>query len=249
MGSGTRTLLLFMMLLSGAAYGQNVEVPNVEYPNDLCELREENRVFVHAPPATRQKIVRELREQSGLYIVERPEEADYLLLFTYTPFADGSEGDSPLDASGAISARAELTAVKFVNLGEGQVRPRILFYWAAQKSFHSAPIPLNGLSPNGFALPRSGRGATQELGARLALWAIHKKWPRTFYFDQFTNQLTISTGGRLEINGTKAFLRELKNARSDAYARRCVPRPSPPNAGRPRSVERARRAARAPTSE
>src|SRR5438105_5442462 len=44
-----------------------------------------------------------------------------------------------------------------------QVRPRILFYWSGQKSFHSIPLPLTGLSPNGFAMPRSGRSAAEEL--------------------------------------------------------------------------------------
>lgn len=233
MSSGIRTLLLLMLLLatfSGAAGAQTVEVPNVEYTNDLCELRGDNRVFVHAPLSTRQKIVKELREHSSLFVVERPEEADFMLLFTYTPFADDLTDGNPPDASGALAARAELTAVKFVNRGEGQVRPRIIFYWSEQKSFHSVPIPLRGLSPNGFAAPRSGKSAAGELIARLALWAIHKKFPRTFYFDQFSNQLTISTGGRLEVNGAQAFLKELKNARSDAYALRCVPKPSPPSA-------------------
>jgi hypothetical protein len=229
MTSGTRAFWLFMLLLlSGAAHAQTMETPNIEYPNDLCALRAENRVFVHAPLSTRQKILKELSKHSDLLIVERPEEADFLILFTYTPFSDGSEDGNPLDGSGAITARAELTVVKFVNRSEEQVRPRVLFYWASQKSFHSIPIPLRGLSPNGFALPTSGKSAGGELIVRLAMWLIHKKWPRTFYFDQFTNQLTISTGGKLEIKGTKAFLNELKTARSDAYASRCVSRPALP---------------------
>ena len=229
MSSGIRLLLLFMLLLlSGAAGAQTFEVPNVEYPNNLCELRGDNRVFVNAPLSTRQKIVKELRGHSGLFVVERPEEADFMLLFTYTPFADDSMGGNPPDASGALASRAELTVVKFVNRGEEQVRPRILFYWSEQNSFHNVPLPLKGVSAAGFAAPRSGKGAAAELVARLALWAIHKKWPRTFYFDQFSNQLTISTGGRLEVKGAQAFLKELNNARSNAYALRCVSKPSPP---------------------
>jgi hypothetical protein len=220
------------LLLYGAAHAQGLEVPNIEYPNDLCELRRENRVFIHAPLATRQKLLKELREHSDLSIVERPEDADFLLLFTYTPFSDGTEDGGPPDAGGAMAARAELTVVKFVSRREEQARPRILFYWSEQKSFHSVPIPLKGLSPTGFASPRSGKSAAEELIVRLTLWAIHKKWPHNFYFDQFTNQLTISTGGKLEANGAKAFVKELKNARSDEYARRCAPRPvQPPDVG------------------
>lgn len=227
---GVRAILLCMVLpLAGAAVAvaQSFEVPNVEYANDKCELRAENRVFVQAPLETHQKIVKVLREHSDLQIVERPEEADFMLLFTYTPFADGSPGDSPLEVSGAMTARAELAAVKFVNHSEGQLRPRILFYWTARKSFRSLPIPMQGLSPNGFAMPRSGKSAAAELIGRLALWAVNKKW-RGVYFDQFTNQLTISTGGKFEVNGAKAFLKELKDARSDAYARRCAPPPVRP---------------------
>ena len=225
MNYGVTTLVLLTLLLSGAvaAGAQSFEIPNIEYPNDLCELRAENRAFVHAPLGAREKLVKELREHSDLLIVERPEDADFLLLFTYTPFYDGSADGNPPDVSGGMAARAELAAVKFVTRGEGRVRPRILFYWSAQKSFRSVPVPLAGLSANGFVKPRSGKGAAAELIGRLALWAAHKKWPRTFYFDQFTNQLTVATGGKLENKGMKAFLKELKKARGDDYARRCAP--------------------------
>ena len=227
MNYGTRTFLLFMLLLlSVVANAQTLEVPNIEYPNDPCELRNENNVFVHAPLSVRQRIVKELREHSNLFIVERPEEADFLLLFTYTPFAEGSADDSPPDVNGMTPARAELTAVKFVTRSEDQVRPRILFYWSAQKSFHSIPLPLSGLSPNGFAMPRSGKSAAGELIARFLIWAVHKSWPRTLYFDPFSNQLTISMDGKLEVKGIKAFIKELKNARSDAYVLRCTPQPT-----------------------
>jgi hypothetical protein len=222
----TSALLLSLLLLSGAARAQSLEVPNFEYAKDLCELREENRVFVHAPLSTREKIVKELRHRSDLFIVERPEEADFLLLFTYTPFADGSQDGNPLEANGPMAARAELTVVKFIKRSEEQVRPRILFFWSEQKSFHSVPIPLRGLSLNGFAMPRSGKSAATELIARLTLWAIHKRWPRNFYFDQFTNQLTISMGGKFEVDGTKAFLKELKTARGDAYMYKCARQPA-----------------------
>ena len=220
MNSGLRKLLLITSLLSIGALtnAQTFEVPNIEYPNDLCELRDENRVFVHAPLNTRQQIVKELREHSSLSIVERPEEADFLLLFTYSPFADGSAEGTPNDLN---AVRAELAVVKFVSKAEGQVRPRILFFWSAQKSFHSVPVPFTGISPNGFAKPHSGKSAAGELILRLTLWAVHKKWPTKFYFDQFTNQLTITMGGKLEVKGARAFLKALKNARSDGYARRC----------------------------
>lgn len=230
MNYDVRTILLFTLLLSGAgaAGAQSFEVPNIEYPNDLCELRAENRAFVHAPLGTREKLLKELREHSDLLIVERPEEADFLLLFTYTPFYDGSADGQPPDVGGGMAARAELAAVKFVARDAGQVRPRILFYWSAQKSFRGVQLPLSGLSANGFVRPRSGRGAAAELIGRLALWAAHKRWPRALYFDQFTNQLTIASGGKLEDKAVKAFLKELKKARGDDYARRCVPRLPPP---------------------
>lgn len=253
-----RTFLPIMLLLAAVAVNnaQTFEVPNIEYPNDLCELRDENRVFVHAPLNTRQKIVKELRERSSLLIVERPEEADFLLLFTYAPFVDGSSDGTPSDANGV---RAELAVVKFVTDPEGKARPRILFYWSAQKSSRSIPVPFTGISPSGFATSRSGKGAAAELIMRLALWAAHKKFPTRFYFDQFTNQLTIRMGGTLEVKGIKAFLQSLKNARSDAYARRCLgppklhipryiisPQPSPSRVTRGTRVRRQiRRASRA----
>jgi hypothetical protein len=84
------------------------------------------------------------------------------------------------------------------------------------------------MSGSGFTRPHSNRGAIEELIVRLALWGVGKKWPNTFYFDQFNNQLTISTSGKLETKGAKAFLKELKNARSDSYAYRCVTPPTLP---------------------
>jgi hypothetical protein len=233
MSYGVRTLLLCALLLSGgaAAAAQSFEVPNVEYANDLCELGSESRVFVHAPLNVREKIVKILREHSDLQMSERPEDADFILLFTYTPYAESSADGSPLDAGGAVTARAELAAVKFVRLREDQVRPRILFYWAAQRSFHNISIPLSGLSPNGFAAPRSGKSAAAELVARLALWAVHKRW-RGLSFDQLSDQLTVSKGGKFEVSAAKTFLKELKSARSEDYRRsRCAPRPAPIPAG------------------
>jgi hypothetical protein len=220
MNPGLRRVLLITFLLSFGVLtnAQTFEVPNIEYPNDLCELRDQNRVFVHAPLNTRQQIVKELGKHSSLSIVERPEEADFLLLFTYSPFIDGSAEGTPSDLN---AARAELAVVKFVSQAEGQVRPRILFFWSAQKSFHSVSVPFTGLSPTGISKPHSGKSAAGELILRLTLWAVHKKWPTKFYFDQFTNQLTVAMGGKLEEKGARAFLKALKHARSDDYARRC----------------------------
>lgn len=228
MNYGVRTLLLSVLLLSGAAaaIAQSFEMPGMEYANDMCELESKSRVFVQAPLNTRQKIVKILREHSDLQISEKPEDADFILLFTYTPYADSSADGGPLDASGAVTARAELAAVKFVHLREDQVRPRILFYWTAQKSFHNIPLPLKGLSANGFAAPHSGKSALAELIARLTLWTAHKKW-RGFSFNQFSNELTVSMSGKFEVNGTKAFLKELKDARRDDYKRACASRPAP----------------------
>ncbi|HMG73156.1 MAG TPA: hypothetical protein VK582_06600 [Pyrinomonadaceae bacterium] len=74
MNSGNCTFLLVLLFLVGAAatHAQSLEMPKIEYANDLCELRIENRVFVQAPLSTRQALVKELREHSDLVIVERP---------------------------------------------------------------------------------------------------------------------------------------------------------------------------------
>lgn len=223
MGLIIRTLLLLMLLLAGAliSNAQTFEVPKIEYASDLCELRNENRVFVHAPLSARQELVKELRKHSDLVIAERPEQADYLLIFAYTPFAVGSTEGSTLNGA-VVTARAELTVVKFVNHRVGEARPRILYHWWNQKSFHSLPMPLSSMTTNGFSRPRSGKSVVEELIARLALWAVGKKWPNTFHFDQFTNLLTVKTGGKLERKGAKTFLKALEDARKDSYARRCV---------------------------
>jgi hypothetical protein len=238
MNSGIRTLLLIMLLLSGTVANiaqQTFEPPKIEHANDLCELRAENRVFVQAPLNARGEIVKELRKHSDLFIVERPEEAAFFI-FAYTSFAEGQTGGFLGDTNGA-TARVELAVVKFVNYREDQVRPRVLFYWSDQKSVRSVTLPLSSMSGTGFTRPHSNRGAVEELIVRLALWGVGKKWPNTFYFDQFSNQLTISTSGKLETKGAKAFLKELKNARSDSYAYRCVTSPTlamPANAIPPR---------------
>lgn len=218
-----RTISLAALLLSCAlmVYAQNIETPDIEYANDLCELRDKNRVFVHAPLNTREQIVKELRKHSDLFIVERPEEADFFLIFTYTPLEGGSADGLPIATNGT-TAGAELTAVKFVNYHEDKVRPRILFYWSDQKSLHNVPLPFSGISSNGFTMPRSGRSALGEGIARLFIWTISKKWSNKFYFDPFTNQLTVIKGGKLESKGAKAFLKALKEAQSSSYAYRCI---------------------------
>lgn len=225
MNLGIRRLLQVFLMVSAAAAvsgAQTFEAPNIEYPSLPCELRSEHRVFVHAPLSTRQEIVRELSGRGDLVIAERPEEADYFLLFAYTLVADGSAGAFAADTAGT-GARAEMTAVKFVRYGGEKVRPRILFYWQGQKTSRSVPLPLSGMSAAGFTRPRSTRNAVEELIGRLSLWALTKKWPKTFSFDQFSNQLTITTGGKFETSGAKAFLKELKKARGDSYAQRCTP--------------------------
>jgi hypothetical protein len=226
MNSSIRTLLLMMLLLSGAAAKaqQPFEIPKIEHANNLCELRDENRVFVNAPLNVRGDIVKEMREHSDLSIVERPEEADFFL-FAYTSLAEVSAGGSLGDTNGA-TARTELAVVKFINYKGDQVRPRVLFYWSAQKSARSITLPLSSISATGFTKPHSSKSVVEELIVRLALWGAGKKWPKTFYFDQFSNQLTISTSGKLETKGAKAFLKELKSARSDSYANRCVTPPT-----------------------
>jgi hypothetical protein len=224
MSSGLRKLgLLFTLLMMGVpvSFAQTA-IPDVEYPTKPCELRDEHRVFVQAPLSTREEIVKKLRGRDDLVIAERPEEADYFLFFAYTPFAEGVAGG----ATGA-AARAEMTVVKFVNRGKNLVRPRILYYWGEEKSSRNVPMPFNGFSPSGFTRPHSNKSAVEQLIGRFALWALTKKWPNTFYFDQFTNQLTISRGGKLETSAAKAFLKKLKEARSDSYARECVQAQTP----------------------
>jgi hypothetical protein len=166
--------------------------------------------------------VKELRRHTAIIIAERPEEADYFLLFAYRPVADGLGGSFTAETSGA-TGYAEMIAVKFVRSQKDQVRPRILFYWQGKKTSHSIQLPLSDVSPNGLSQPRSTKSAVEELIGRLVGWAITKKWPNTFHFDQFTNQLTISTGGKFETSGAKAFIKELKKARGDSYALKCAP--------------------------
>jgi hypothetical protein len=218
-----RLLQVSLLTLAGAAVcgAQTVEMPSVEYPKLPCELRSEHKVFVQAPLSTRQELVRELSRDSHLVIAERPEEADYFILFAYTAVvADGSA--SFAGEATAMSGHAEMTAVKFVHYREGQVRPRILFYWQGERKTRNVPLPFGGAPANGFAAPRSTRSAVEELVGKLALWALTKKWSNTFSFDPFTNQLTISTGGKFEKNGAKAFLKQLKEARGDSYALSCA---------------------------
>jgi len=225
---GIRGLVqLILLTLAGAtaSAAQSFEMPNVEHPKTPCELRNEHRVFVHAPLSTRQEIVRELSKDDRLVIAERPEEADYFLVFAYTAVADPSAGFAG-DAVGA-AGHAEMTAVKFVRYHEEKVRPRILFYWQGERKTRSVPLPFRGMTANGFAAPRSTKSAVEELIGRFAVWALTKKWPHTFSFDQFTNQLTINTGGKFEKSGAKAFLKQLKEARGDSYALRCMT-PLPP---------------------
>jgi hypothetical protein len=178
-------------------------------------------VFVEAPLNTRQEIVKELRRNEDIVIAERPEDADYFLFFAYAPIAEGLGGSSTGETVGT-AGYAEMTVVKFVNAQKDQKRQRILFYWQGKKTSHSVPLPFHGLSPNGFSRPRSTKSAVEELIGRFFGWAITKKWPKTFYFDQFTNQLTISTGGKFETSAAKAFIKELKNAQGDAYAQKCT---------------------------
>lgn len=218
-------LILLTLVGASASAAQSLEMPNIEHPKFPCELRNEHRVFVHAPLSTRQQIVKELSKDSRLVIAERPEEADYFIIFAYTAVADASAGFAG-DAAGA-AGHAEMTAVKFVRYRDEQVRPRILFYWQGERKTRSVPLPLSGMTANGFAAPRSTKSAVEELIGRFALWALTKKWPHTFSFDQFTNQLTINTGGKFEKSGAKAFLKGLKEARGDSYAPRCTT-PLPP---------------------
>lgn len=49
-----RMVQLILLTLAGAAApaAQGFEMPNIEYPKLPCELRDEHRVFVHAPLST-----------------------------------------------------------------------------------------------------------------------------------------------------------------------------------------------------
>jgi hypothetical protein len=215
-----RTFLLVMLLLPVAvATNAQFDVQNIEYANTLCELRIDNRVFVQAPLNTRGELVKEIRKHSDLVIVERPEESDFFLTFTYSvPGADS--GNALVDGNAQI-ALAEMVVFKFVNNKEKGTRPRVLGHWSNQKRVHSVPIPFQPLT-EGFQKSRSGRSAAEEIIGRIALWAIGRKWPDHLHFDQLTNQLTINLGGKLERKGAKWFLKELKTVRSDSYAAQCV---------------------------
>jgi hypothetical protein len=216
-----RTFLSVMLLLAGAALAnaQSFDLTDIEYANNLCELRSENRVFVHAPLNTRQELVNELRKHSDLVIVERPEEAEFFIMFAYSLAV--ADSPSALGLANAGNGGAEMAVLKYVSNQKDGKRPRILSYWSGKESIQTFPLPFTSISSAGFAGPRSGKSALGEVIARFALWFVGKKSKR-FEFDQFTNQLTINMGGKLERQGAKAFLRELKSARSSSYANRCM---------------------------
>lgn len=216
-----RTFLSVMLLLAGAALAnaQSFDLPDIEYANNLCELRSENRVFVHAPLNTRQELVNELRKHSDLVIVERPEEAEFFIMFAYSLAV--ADSPSALGLANAGNGGAEMAVLKYVSNQKDGKRPRILSQWSGNESIQTFPLPFSSISSTGFVGPPSGKRALGEIIARFALWLVGKKSKR-LEFDQFTNQLTINMGGKLEKQAAKAFLRELKNARSSSYASRCM---------------------------
>ncbi|MBC8029217.1 MAG: hypothetical protein H7Z16_03825 [Pyrinomonadaceae bacterium] len=71
-----RLVQLFLLTLAGTfiSAAQTFEMPNVEHPKLPCEVKNEHRVFVHAPLSTRQEIMRELSRDGQIVIAERSEE-------------------------------------------------------------------------------------------------------------------------------------------------------------------------------
>jgi hypothetical protein len=231
MNSANRKFLLFMLLLLGTSttIAQSPDMPKTEIAKYPCELISERRVFVDAPLNQRDEIVKQLTKHSDLVIVERPEEADFFLTFTNALQVAG--GGNFLQLDSAETAAAEIVVWNRVNDLKGGERQRVLLHWSGRNSFYSATIPWSGITSSGFRGPSSGKKAGAELIGRGVLEIICRIWPGRCQVDQYRNQVTIIKGGKLETEGAKWFLDQLKKIRNGFYdggcaGRRLTPRSS-----------------------
>jgi hypothetical protein len=218
-----RTFSLVALLLGAVAAKAQPEMPSREYAKDPCELRTDNRIFVEAPLKTRGSILKELSQHSNLSVVERPEEADFFLIFSYA----GAEAASSnaLANSNLETLSAEMTVLKYVSNQKGGTRQRILLYWSEQRSIHTVHIPFSLVSSTGLNMPRSSKSLLAEIVGRGILWGVSKVWSKRFQFDPLSDQLTLNVNEKLEISAIKWFLKELKNVRSSSNNHQCKSEP------------------------
>lgn len=217
-----RTVLLAICCLAsaGSAAAQTVfEMPKIEYANDLSELRL-RRVFVYSSdPVSRQALVKELTRERGLLdIVERAEDADFLVVYE-TPPGEGT------DAFAAPAGRATVTGTllvyRLIETCDG-THPRVLFATRKTKTVHGGiPLPLTPLSrgefgPSGLTpTPLSRRRVGAELAVRGGLFLIGKLFPNSVRFDQLNGSLSVSSGGKVEAMLAKELLKQVKKARKE----------------------------------
>jgi hypothetical protein len=225
-------LLIALLVMCGLACGNTVaaqtplEVPEIEYSNDLSELRTLRRVFVHSTPdpVSRQAILKELKRENGLLeVVERPEDAEFYLVFYGSP-GEGEDSFAGPEGMGQATTTGTLVAFRQVKTCDG-FRPRVLFITRKSKTVHGGialPLALTnqgGLSPlsqGGPSPRRLSKGAVSaELGVRLVLFLFGKKFPRALRFDQLNNNLSVSFDREVETQATREFLRQVKKAREE----------------------------------
>jgi hypothetical protein len=214
-------LAIFWLACACAAAAQNLpEVPKVEYANDLSELRL-RRVYVYsADPVSRQAVVKQLRRERGLLdIVERAEDADYLLVYE-GPVGEGADPFSAASAGlGRATATGTLVAYRLVEGCDG-VRTRVLFATRKTKTVHGGiPLPLTPLSRGAFGQsdfaprPSSGKRLGAELAARGALFLIGKIFPDFLRANPLEGSVALSFSGTPEAMVVGEFIERVKEAR------------------------------------
>jgi hypothetical protein len=216
----TVLLAIFFLSCTSPATAQDLfEKPRVEYANDLSELRL-RRVYVYsADPVLRQAVVKELRrERSLLDIVERAEDADYLIRYE----GPMDEGADPFDAAagmGRATATGTLTAYRLVESCDG-VRTRVLFVTRKIKTVYGGiPLPLTALNRGGFAQsefnprPHSAKRVGTELAVRGGLFLLGKVFHNFLRANPVEGSLSISFSGTPEGMVVREFIEQVKKAR------------------------------------
>jgi hypothetical protein len=219
-------LLVLSCLISSSTTTAQIpfEDPDVEYANDLRELGTLRKVFVHSmpDPLARQAIVKELNRERGLFeIVERPEDAEFYLVFyglngeSADPFAT-SMGGGPVTTSGTLAAYRQ------VETCDGS-RPRVLFITRKLRVIHAGiVVPLTPLNQGGLSSlnqpgisprPFSGKRLGTEFVVRLGLFLLGKRFPSTLNFDQVNSSLSVSFSNKPEVQAAREFVLQVKEAR------------------------------------
>lgn len=216
----TVLLAIFFLACTNPAAAQDLsEMPKVEYANDLSELRL-RRVYVYsADPILRQAVVKELRRERGLLdIVERAEDADYLIRYE----GPMGEGVDPFDAAagmGRATATGTLTVYRLVERCDG-VNTRILFATRKSKTVYGGiPLPLTALNRGGFGQsefnprPLSTKRLGVELAARGGLFLLGKVFPNFLRANPVEGSLSLSFSRTPEGMVVREFIERVKEAR------------------------------------